>query len=117
MDPYSPPRAVVRAPSAGARTGPRAWVLRATTSYSVIAPLFAYANLVNLFATNAYAQRLSSYYHYFAYFVPGICLAAGIAMFLRSKLAMVLYTAYLLVVIASPAIVYPLYWDPYASTG
>jgi hypothetical protein len=71
MDPYSPPRAVVRDSSAGARTGPGVWVLRIIASYSVIAPIFAYVNLVNLFASNTYAQRLSIYYHYFAYFVPG----------------------------------------------
>jgi hypothetical protein len=117
MNPYSPPYAAVRDPPAGVRTGLTVWVLRAIASYSVIVPIFAYVNLVELFATNTAAQRLPIYYHYFAYFVPGLLLAAGITLFLRSKLAIVLYAAYFLVAIFTPAIMYPLYSDPYVSNS
>jgi hypothetical protein len=66
-------------------------VLWAIASYSVIAPIFSYVGLVQLFANTPFAQRFPLYAHYFAYFVPGVCLAAGLTLFLRSKLAVALY--------------------------
>jgi hypothetical protein len=117
VDPYSPPHAVVRDPPAGARPGLRVWVSQAIASYSVIAAIFAYVNLVKLFATDAFSQRLPIYFHYFAYFVPGILLAAGVTLFLRSKLAVVLYAGDFLVVISSPAIMYSVFADPYVSNS
>ena len=115
-DPYSPPHAVVRDPPAGARQRRKPWALWAIASYSVIAPIFAYVSFARFFATTPLADRLPFYVHYFAYFVPGVCLAAGVALFFRSKLAVGLYLGHLGVLVAQPAIMYQLYSDPYVST-
>jgi hypothetical protein len=89
----------------------------AIASYSVVAPIFSYVGLVRILATDSVVQHLPFYVHYFLYFLPGLLFAAGVALFLRSKIAVVLYLCYFLISLASPLIMYPLYSDPYASNS
>ena len=116
-DPYLPPRSVFR--DLAASTGIRWWLwsLRAIATYSIVAAIIADVNLVKLFATDSFAQSLPAYVRYFAHFMPGILLAAGMALFFRSKLALWLYVVNLLLTILGPAILYPLYSDPYVTTS
>jgi len=114
-NPYSPPQAVVRDRLADPPRGRKPWLLWAIASYSVISPIFSYVGVVQIFANQPYAQRLPIYIHYLAYFIPGVWLAAGVALFLRSKLAVTLYITNFLVLVAHPALLHPR--DPYVSTS
>lgn len=74
--------------------------------------------LVEWFVSSPLARRLPLYAHYYFYFVPGIRLVAGVTLFRRSKLALVLYGSYFLVLLADPVITYPVFTgSPYASTS
>jgi hypothetical protein len=86
------------------------WLISA---YSIIGAISSYIGLVKLFSTDPVASHLPIHEHYFAYFLPGLNLTAGVALGYLKKIAFPLYAAYFALLLTQPVIMSSLYTDPY----
>jgi hypothetical protein len=113
-DPYNPPQAILREPPTSEKGGRPvlAWIIAA---YSIVTAISSYTGLVMLFSTDRVVEELPAYEHYFAYFLPGVTLTAGVALCWFRKVALPLYAAHFVLHLAQPAIMSSVYRIPYLS--
>ena len=116
-NPYSPPRSEIRDPQIAPSGGRGVWLLRGVAGLTIVSGLITYVGVVRTFATDDFPQSLPGHVRYVGYLMPGVFVAAGVALILRSKHAVVLYTGHFILTLLGPAIVYPLYADPYLPTS
>jgi hypothetical protein len=81
--------------------------------YSIVWAVLSYVNLVDLFVTDPFASTIPTYQRLYIYFLPGLHLFAGIALFRLKKGAFPLYVAYFIGLLALPIVASHVYVDPY----
>lgn len=108
----SPDAIAQKVPAQNSRTR-RPILVWIVSFYSVTWAVLSYINLVDLFVGDPFASTLPVYQRLYVFFLPGLHLFSGIALFFLRKEAFFLYTAYFVALLAMPVVVSNLYVDPY----